>query len=62
MRTPCMLPRAPVIVLGAAQHEYAMGGPASVAFPSLEVLAAAGSAAEGVGTSGGGEVRRHCAV
>ena len=36
-------------------HESGLGGPLSAAFPSLELLAAAGSAAEGVGTSGGGE-------
>lgn len=41
----------------AAATDVGRAGPVSTAYPSLEALAAAGSAAEGVGTSGGGEVR-----
>ncbi len=45
----------------AAGSEAGRPGPMSMAYPSLEALAEAGSAAaaEGIGTSGGGEV---CAV
>lgn len=40
----------------AAASEAGRAGPLHTSYPSLEALAAAGSALEGVGTSGGGEV------
>ncbi len=40
----------------AAASEVGRAGTLSTSYPSLEALAAAGGALEGVGTSGGGEV------
>jgi hypothetical protein len=47
---------SPLGYAAATTSDYTFVPPVSAAFPSLEILAAAGSAAEGVGTSGGGEV------
>ncbi|KAK9917324.1 hypothetical protein WJX75_003133 [Coccomyxa subellipsoidea] len=52
---PAELLRAQLAFATAAASEAGRAGPLHTSYPSLEALAAAGSALEGVGTSGGGE-------